>query len=113
VWERWRGEKDDEPLDTYTIITTTPNDVMKPLHNRMPVILDQADYEKWLDPATKPDEAKALLRPAPNDALEAYPVSTSVNKPSRDGPELIEPYDDAPLLNLRPTASEVRGGGDE
>src|SRR5687767_5746470 len=113
VWERWRGEKDDAPLDTYTIITTTPNDVMKPLHNRMPVILDQADYEKWLDPATKPDEAKELLRPAPNDVLEAYPVSTSVNKPKNNGPELIDPYDDAPLLNLRPTPSEECGGCDD
>lgn len=91
IWERSHGDQDDGPQDTFAIITTTPNAVIEPIHNRMPVILASADYAKWLDPATPPDEAKALLRPAPDDALEAYPVSALVNKPANDGPELIKP----------------------
>ena len=63
-------------LGPYTIITTTPNAVMEPIHNRMPVIVDPSDYDAWLDPKTSPDTAKELMRPAPDDLLEVYPVST-------------------------------------
>ena len=87
LWERWRGP--EGPVETFTIVTTDPNAVTAPIHNRMPVILDPADYDQWLDP-TKPD-GQALLRPCPDDWLEACPVSTKVNSPRNDSADLIEP----------------------
>ena len=66
-----------------------PNAVTAPIHNRMPVILDPADYDRWLDPS-QPD-GKALLRPCPDEWLEAFPVSTRVNTPRNDSADLIEP----------------------
>ncbi len=63
---------------TCTLLTTTPNGVVGPIHDRMPVILDRADYAKWLDPGTAADELKRLLRPAKDDDLVVEPVSQPV-----------------------------------
>ena len=87
LWETWRGP--EGPVETCTIATTEPNAVMAPIHNRMPVILDPKDYDRWLDPS-QPD-GQALLRPCLDDWLEAYPVSTRVNTPRSDSADLIEP----------------------
>jgi len=89
IWERWKAPDADEPIETCSLITTTPNAVMKPIHNRMPVILHKKDLARWLDPKTTPDEAMAMLKPY-DGPLEAYPVSTLVNKPANDKPELVE-----------------------
>lgn len=91
LWERWRPDDDAEPVETFTIITTTPNGVMSPIHNRMPVILSPRDYERWLDPKQTGESVLELLRPFAADGMEAYRISTRVNKPAHDGPELIEP----------------------
>jgi len=91
LWERWRPEPDAEPVDTCTIITTTPNAVTARLHNRMPLIIAPADYERWLDPATPAAQVAALLQPYPADSMEAIPVSAQVNNTRNDGPQLIEP----------------------
>ena len=88
LWERWRGP--DGEVETGTIITTAPNAVTAPIHDRMPVILDPADYDRWLDPS-QPDAA-ALLRPCPDDWLTAIPVSTRVNSPKNDAADLIESF---------------------
>jgi len=89
LWERWsKGEAG--PLDTCTIITTTPNDLMADLHDRMPVILPQALYEEWLEPAPLDlDRLQEVLVPHPAEGMEAYPVSTYVNRPANDSPECI------------------------
>ena len=87
LWERWRGP--EGPLDTCTIVTTDANALLAPIHDRMPVILDPADHERWLDPS-RPG-AEELLRPCPDDRLEAVPVSTRVNSPRNDDPSLLEP----------------------
>jgi putative SOS response-associated peptidase YedK len=89
LWERWRETKDADPVDTFTIITTTPNELMATIHNRMPVILKPDDYAAWLDGSTPPDRLKSLLAPYP-DEWEAYPVSTHVNNPKNDDPECVE-----------------------
>ncbi len=84
LWERWKNPE-GEWLRSATIITTDTNDTLRPLHNRMPVILARADVERWLlggDPA--------LLRPAPNEAVTSWPVSTRVNNVKNDAPDLIE-----------------------
>ena len=87
LWERWNGP--DGPVRTATIVTTTPNAVCAPVHNRMPVILVEDDYDAWLDPARPGGEQ--LLRPCPDEWLEAFPVSRRVNSVKNDDATLIEP----------------------
>ncbi|MFC6733407.1 MULTISPECIES: SOS response-associated peptidase [unclassified Haladaptatus] len=108
LWERWTppqkqtglgdfggGDKPDarvEPIESFTIITTEPNDLIEPLHNRMAVILEPEAEDAWL--TGDPEEVYDLLRPYPDDSdLRAYPVSTVVNNPSNDRPEIVEEVD--------------------
>ena len=86
LWERWRGANDEVPLETFTIITTTPNELMAGIHNRMPVILRPEDYTRWLDGSSSVENLKPLLAPYPEGELEAYPVSSYVNSPKNTGP---------------------------
>ncbi|MCE9646180.1 MAG: SOS response-associated peptidase [Chloroflexi bacterium] len=91
LWDEWHSP-DGGTLQTCTIITITPNELMATLHNRMPVILDKDDYADWLDPAPRtPDSLLPLIRPFPAEAMSAYPVSTMVNGPGIDRAELILP----------------------
>jgi len=85
------GDSDDGdgPVETFTILTTEPNDLVDDLHHRMAVILDPDQEETWL--RGDADEAAALLDPYPADEMTAYPVSARVNSPGVDAPELIEP----------------------
>jgi putative SOS response-associated peptidase YedK len=79
-----------DPLRTCAIITCTPNELMAPIHNRMPAILDPAQEALWLDPAvTDPLPVLACLRPYPASSMEAYPVGRLVSAPQHEGPELI------------------------
>lgn len=90
LWERW-DQEDGDILHSFTIITTTPNETMKPLHDRMPVILDEHDEAKWLDPEEHdPDHLKPLIKPCDSDLIEAYPVSTEVNAATHEGEDLIK-----------------------
>lgn len=91
LWEH-RKPTEGEPLETCTIITTEPNELMQPIHNRMPVILAPASYDQWLDPIFQQTETlKALLRPYPSEELTAFPVSTLANNPRHDAPQCLEP----------------------
>jgi putative SOS response-associated peptidase YedK len=93
LWEVWKapGAADEQALKTCTIITTTPNELMGSIHDRMPVILPPQAYAKWLSPAEiTADEAAALLKPFDAAPMKARPVSTRVNSPQYDGPELLE-----------------------
>ena len=97
LWERWNKASDGVPLETCSIVTTNANELLRTIHHRMPVILDPADFTAWLDPATSPAEAQALLRPCSPNGLIAYRVSRRVNKVANDDLSLIEPLgDDAP-----------------
>lgn len=90
LWEHWR--RDDQTIESCTIITTDANELMQPLHDRMPVILPPAEYASWLDP--RPDRGEVLqrlLRPYPSEEMRAYPVSTVVNNPRNDVPQCVEP----------------------
>lgn len=90
LWEHW--EQSEPGIDSCTIITTDANQTMRPLHDRMPVILSPEDYDRWLDPKqSDPDQLQSLLSPTENDALEFQPVSTLVNSPRNDSPECVEP----------------------
>ncbi len=90
LWERW-GSADGSEVRSAAIITTEPNELMSPIHNRMPVILSRLDLQQWLDPTPRfPVDLKSLLVPYPADEMEAYPVSTLVNSPGNDRPEILE-----------------------
>jgi putative SOS response-associated peptidase YedK len=92
LWEYWPGKDGAAPIESYTIITTDANDRIARLHDRMPVILAERDFVTWLDPKNEDTTTmQSLLKPYPSDEMRAYPVSTRVNNPKNDGPELIEP----------------------
>jgi putative SOS response-associated peptidase YedK len=87
--ERW--SRNGETIDSCTLITTDPNEVMAELHDRMPVILAPDDYDLWLDPEFESKEKLvSLLRPFPADDMSAHPISTLVNSPRNDVPACIE-----------------------
>lgn len=89
LWEHWHGG-DGTELETCTIITTAANDIMTPLHHRMPVILGPDDARRWCGPdGDERGAAQALLAGGANDALVYWPVSRVVNNPRNDGVELI------------------------
>lgn len=95
LWETWRGaDRDRDPIYTCTIITTTANETMAPVHDRMPVILPPDLWEKWLDPEMRDTDALVkFLKPAPSSLLTLYPISTAVNNVRNKGAELIVPKD--------------------
>jgi putative SOS response-associated peptidase YedK len=94
LWERWQSPQEDE-LESCSIIVTDANDLMRPIHDRMPVILDPADWNAWLNPdAGDLDVLQDLLRPFPAEAMAARPVSTRVNSPRNDVPECLETLQD-------------------
>jgi putative SOS response-associated peptidase YedK len=100
LWSSWRppGSDGDERLRSTTIITTTANDTMGRIHDRMPVILPASAWDEWLDPSnTDVHELSRLLVPAPFDVLTMRPVSTEVNNVRNQGPHLIEPVDPPPV----------------
>ena len=92
LWESWHSP-DGGVLDTCTILTTTPNELMAPIHNRMPVILEPEDYDTWLYPGDQPNIAMHLLRPFSSEKMAAYPVSTWVNSPAHDDAQCIAPLE--------------------
>ena len=99
LWTGWRDPATDTVRRTFTIITTTPNDALGDLHDRMPVVVDADAWERWLDPSpADPGELLGLLAPNETVDLEVYPVERFVNDVRRDGPELIVPL--APPLTL-------------
>jgi putative SOS response-associated peptidase YedK len=91
LWEMWNSP-DGSTILSCTIITTQPNDLMRPIHNRMPVILPESAHQTWLLPGEQnPVDLSALLAPYPADEMLAYPVSTLVNSPANDLPATILP----------------------
>jgi putative SOS response-associated peptidase YedK len=94
LYETWNDPTTGSPVRTFTILTTTANDVIAPVHDRMPAILTPEDVDTWLatpgkDEPSNAEEASALLRPAPNDLLISRPVSRRVNSVQYDGPDLL------------------------
>lgn len=88
IWEAWK-DAEDKTLNTFSIITTAPNSLMKTIHNRMPVILNKNDEKAWLF-ENDPSFLKTLLQPAESDIMNAYQISSKVNSPANNSPELIE-----------------------
>ena len=90
VWAVWRDSDTGERVYTCSILTTVPNALVSPIHNRMPVILDPGDWDRWLSAETAVRDLRALLFPLPAWELDAYPVSAAVNNVRNDGAELLE-----------------------
>jgi putative SOS response-associated peptidase YedK len=90
LWERWQP-REGAGLETFTILTTDPNELMEPIHNRMPVILEPRDYFRWLSPGDPARPPVDLLRPFPAEKMLAWPVSGRVGNVRNNNPELLEP----------------------
>lgn len=97
LWEHW--EAPEKPaIDSCTILTTSANELLQPLHERMPVILAPGDFQCWLDPKTTAEEAASLLRSAPTEEMTLYPVNLCVNDVKQDDARCVEPLNTAPCL---------------
>jgi putative SOS response-associated peptidase YedK len=103
LWAGWKDEDTGEVIRSFTIVTTTANDMMAPIHDRMPVTIPEDAWERWLDPGRVEGaalgELKGLLVPAPDGSLEMYPVSRRVNDVRNDGPDLVEPISEAEVAS--------------
>jgi putative SOS response-associated peptidase YedK len=86
LWDTWK-KPDGDMLTTFTVLTTKPNELTERLHDRMPVILEPEHYRTWLET----DDPRDLLKPAPVEMLQCFPVSSRVNSPKNDAPDLIAP----------------------
>jgi putative SOS response-associated peptidase YedK len=94
LWATWRDPDSGEELFTCTILTTSANDLMEPVHHRMPVILAPEDWDSWLDPEnTDTEELAKLLVPAPEEMLTLWPVDPAVGNVRNNRPELQEPLE--------------------
>jgi len=92
LWEQWWGANHTatEPLESCTIITTDANPLAAEIHNRMPVLLEEQDYDAWLNAANQDGESlRYLFKPFPVDRMSVRPVSTFVNNVRHEGPECI------------------------
>lgn len=88
LWDRWKN--DHEIITTCTIITTEANEIVQPIHARTPVILTEQQHSIWLDPTIQaPSNLKNLLQPYPPEKMKTYEVSTLVNSPKNDSPQLL------------------------
>ncbi len=113
LWAGWKDEETGEVIRSFTIVTTSANEMMAPIHDRMPVLLPDDAWERWLDPSRTEGEAlaelKGLLIPAPDGALELYPVSRLVNSVRNDGPELMKRIPDSAVAQPGEPTSDPPG----
>jgi putative SOS response-associated peptidase YedK len=94
LWEHWESSEGDG-IESCTILTTTSNALLRPIHERMPVILNEQDYNRWLDPNLQQSELlQPLLHPYAAEAMGSYPVNPKVNSPRYDTPECIQPLNE-------------------
>ena len=90
LWERWENE--EQAVESCTIIVTEANEFMRTIHDRMPVIPADEDYDRWLDIGiSDPAGIQSLLKPCPSQWLQAYPVSQAVNSSRNEGEALASP----------------------
>lgn len=90
LWESWQ-KSENERVESCSILTTGANELMLPIHDRMPVILAPTDYDLWMQPDFDVKRLSALLRPPPSQEMAAYPVSQAVNNPRHNQPDCIVP----------------------
>lgn len=93
LWERWKDNTTGQPLETFSVITTDPNELMQPIHDRMPVIIAEKDYPRWLDTSDPTRPPLDLLRPFPAEKMEAWKVGKDVGNVRNNRPDLCEPQE--------------------
>jgi len=93
IWERWSPDPQSLPIDTVTIITTEPNASVAPIHDRAPLILDEAEQDRWLDRNRAGTDVADLVRPYAGELSARHVDKALVNSRTMDGPELIEPIE--------------------
>jgi putative SOS response-associated peptidase YedK len=91
LWERWKDRASGSILETYTIITTDANELMEPIHNRMPVILHRRDWGRWLEPGDPQRPPVDLLRPFDAEQMKAWRVKADVGNVQNNRPDLVQP----------------------
>jgi putative SOS response-associated peptidase YedK len=91
LWEKWKDRKVSTEVLTFTVITTDPNEVVQPLHDRMPVIIPERDYDRWLQPGDPDRPPIDLLRPFDAKKMTAWKVGKAVGNVKNDDPDLIKP----------------------
>jgi putative SOS response-associated peptidase YedK len=108
VWETWMGANGEE-METAAIVTTTASNTLRPLHDRMPVVVQPDAFDFWLDCANVDAQAaSALLVPAPENFFEAYPISPAVNRVANDDPSLLAPAGAEPAEQPATPAKRAR-----
>jgi len=91
LWEHWKGP-DGAIIESCTVITTEANDLIRPIHDRMPVIILKNDYDSWLSPEVSVQETfQSLMLPYPSNEMVFFPVNPKVNRATYDNPDCIEP----------------------
>jgi putative SOS response-associated peptidase YedK len=98
LWDSWMGAGNVEPVHTFTILTCSPNSVVAPVHDRMPVIFDWESGKIWLKSDQDSARLQAMLKPVKDSFLASYPVSSKVNSPGNNSKECIQPFQNASLL---------------
>lgn len=93
LWEAWRSKEDGAWLITCAILTTEPNELLEPIHDRMPVIIRPDDYSTWMDPATQTGDVRRLVAPFSAAEMRTWEVSLLVNDPKTDDARVIAPID--------------------
>ncbi len=91
LWSQWKNPEDGATLESCAILTTTPNELIATVHDRMPVILPETTWQRWLDDAPPGTPFTDLFLSFPAAQMEAFPVSKRVNSPANDAPDLVEP----------------------
>jgi putative SOS response-associated peptidase YedK len=93
LWEAWREKEGGEWLITCAILTTEPNELLEPIHDRMPVIIRPDDYARWLDPATKTAEVSRLVESFSPTEMRTWEIGLLVNDPKTDDARVIAPIE--------------------
>jgi putative SOS response-associated peptidase YedK len=101
LWENWKDPASGKWIRTFVVITTGANELVAQIHDRMPLIIAPADYERWLGDEPDPHD---LMRPFPGELMRMWPISTRVNKPENDDPSILEP------IKLSAALPRVRNG---
>ena len=92
LWERWTSPE-GKRIESYCVVTVEANELVAPIHDRMPLILDDAGARLWMDPGASPADVEALLKPFPAGQMETYPVNTLVSSPKTEGEICIQHAD--------------------
>jgi putative SOS response-associated peptidase YedK len=90
LWETWQGPNGEE-IESCTILTKAADELMQPIHDRMPVVVSPDDYQSWLDAQTNPVQLHALINASTLAVMYLYPVSSKVNRAQYDAPDCLEP----------------------